>query len=103
MRSRCPDQKHVMGLRPGALPWRAVPRRRRVYFVRRLKVREAWCLAVAIISTFKLLACVFICYCAPCCSFLVVAQERAYCVNRAGVDKAAHPKLLRVSGGGERE
>ena len=69
----------------------------------RYKATVGWCLAMANISTFKLLACVCIGCCAPCCSFLVVSQERACYVNHAGLGKAAHPKLLRVSGGGERE
>ena len=58
---------------------------------------------MANISSFKIFACVRISCCAPCCSFLVFAQERACYVHRAGLVKAAHPKLLRVSGGGERE
>ena len=58
---------------------------------------------MATIPTFKLFACVCTGCRAPCCSFLVVAQERACYVQRAGLGKAAHPKLLRVSGGGERE
>ena len=95
--------------RPVAITPEVRPRRRRVYFVRMLEVKvydqaaDGWCLAMAITSTFKLLACVCIGCCAPCCSFLVVAQGRACYVHRAGLGKAAHPKLLRVSGGGERE
>jgi len=43
---------------------------------------SGWCLAMAIISTLQLLACVCICCCAPCCASLLGAEVYDTYVNK---------------------
>ena len=86
---------------PSGVTLEVRPRRRRVYIALALKGKvdgqavSDWCFAMTIISTYRLLALVGVCRCAPCYVTISVAKELEYGVNKAIECKAALPKALR--------
>ena len=86
---------------PSGVTLEVRPRRRRVYIALALKGKvdgqavSDWCFAMTIVSTYRLLARVGVCRCAPCFVYVSGAKELVHGVNKAVMRKAALPKALR--------